>query len=235
MKVDRLVVLYEAVGDTTAESPNSANSLSEYQNQKLADAVAVDEFAKAKQKATPLRSFVLGFSALDEKNAKQTAKGASKGLTKGQSDLAKLVLADGGAAGSKKSSDEKAAGSKKRADEKGAETRKLTWGAYVILHGGGGKATRPASTPENVAGVLKEVEKKVSPKGWKLKKVCIVGCTLGAAPLGQSESWVKKCCDSLQVPDALVGGYTVPVYVSYKDHAQRGPFPALNEEKNWGH
>ncbi|SDG94623.1 hypothetical protein SAMN04487926_101334 [Paraburkholderia steynii] len=218
MKVDRLVVLYEERRDPTGEAPSSAKVLDE--RQRLAGSVAVSEQAKAKSKA-PIRSFVLGFSGLGEKNAKGIGNSVSKQLTAGQKDLAKLLHPDEGASGAK-----------------------LTWGAYVILHGSGGVSTQNTS-PEDVANLLKGVQEKIGKKGWQLKKVCVVGCTLGAKPIdpltSQPESWVRMCCDALKVPGAMVGGYTVPVYIAYENHpASEDTFgsaslPSLKEKANWGH
>ncbi|WP_296661727.1 hypothetical protein [Paraburkholderia sp.] len=105
----------------------------------------------------------------------------------------------------------------------------LTWGAYVILHGYGGVSTHNTS-PGQIAKLLKDVQTKIG-ESWRLKKVCVVGCTLGAPPTNaqEQESWVKQCCDALQIPGALVGGYTVPVYVAYENHPAAEPAFGLGD------
>ena len=105
---------------------------------------------------------------------------------------------------------------------------------YLILHGGGGRPTHGIE-PKEVAEVLQQISDKAH-KAWQLKKVCIVGCTLGAPslPPAKADACAKQCCDALAHPGTLVGGYTVPVYVAFPAQPQGG-FPLLRQEGQLGH
>jgi hypothetical protein len=209
MKVDRLVVLYEAGrdADKTGEGAGSANALAQHHIEKmgkLADKLAVAEGADSKAKGNGMTpAFVLG---IEKRNSK---------LKYLKTDLGKIEDAN------------------KKGKKGTGDTP--TWGAYIILHGADGKELR-GKGPKAMADLLKEI----APKSWKLKKVCIVACTLGSMPDAQTDSYVRQFCHSLKVPDALVGGYTVPVYVGYENHVEsRGSFgstsfPNLSEEANRG-
>ncbi|WOD14430.1 hypothetical protein [Paraburkholderia kirstenboschensis] len=214
MKVDRLLILYEAgkSKDKAGEVAPSANALLEKQLQRmsrLADELALSEGADAKAKGNGMTpAFLMPF---ESQNSKLRYLKDTKG---------KLEAAD-------------------KAGKKTGGATDLTWGAYLILHGRGGREARGKTTVDKLAKLLKEAAP--NGMGWKLKKVCIVACTLGAEPPEGTDSYVKQFCDTLKVTDALVGGYTVQVFVGYADHpASREAFavpgnPKYADEKNRGH
>ncbi|WP_296661728.1 hypothetical protein [Paraburkholderia sp.] len=76
MRVDRLVILYEEERNPEGESPTTARNLKARHDE--ARALATNDEAIAKLQGKVVRSFLIGFSGLDEKNAEGIRNAVAK-------------------------------------------------------------------------------------------------------------------------------------------------------------
>jgi hypothetical protein len=210
MRVDRLIVLYRA-GGATAEAKQSAEALGARFRAQLAQRLVDKEFAGSKlDRELDKHCHLIGVSSLsDAKQRGQAVKTGNKALRTNAKGLGKLW------------------------GQESRDEAPRTWGAYVLIHGSSGISS--FGTPDTLAALIAGIG--ASHKNWRLKKVCLVACTLGAAPYsigGDAEPFVKSVCTELKVPGALIGGYTVPVFVGLPEHPAKR-FDELRNPDNVGH
>ncbi|MBW4049278.1 MAG: hypothetical protein HIU89_15540 [Proteobacteria bacterium] len=225
MNVDHLLILYPdgRDKDPSGETSQSANALLAKRMAKierLAKELAIKEGAQSKARTgSMMPAHVVQFDYLNDKlrfiaPKVENGQAQEKAQAKAQAKANEKAL-DNAASGAK-SVQQAWKNDAKKSEKEGNSPQPPTWGVYLVVHGSGGEPSlRKKLAPENVAALIRNAE----PKGtWRLKKVCIVGCTLGHVADQQTDSYVKKVCDELKWKGALVGGYTVQVFVADPSH-----------------
>lgn len=105
-----------------------------------------------------------------------------------------------------------------------------SYGIYVIMHGttdGYPVPPKPVLAPKSVGAFLRKVVEKHG-KADAFRKLNLVACNLGMNPpdkppddgLHLAGPYAEAVCQALANPATMVAGYTVPVYVYYKDNSE---------------
>lgn len=225
MDVDHLLILYPdgRDKDPSGETKNSAEALLHKHSakiQSLAEGLAMKEGAQSKARTGTMMSAKLVRFDFLNKGLRFVGDQVEKGK------LTDKAFGKAQQAANAKEIDEANAGAEsvRKAWKKdpNKDDRPLTWGVYVVIHGSGGE---PSLVDKHQANHIAELIKKAEPKKgkWKLKKVCIVACTLGHIADKKTGSYVKRVCDALQWEGALIGGYSAQVFVGEQNHIARQP------------